>query len=191
LRFGGRRWDSGNLSCDDRQWKGGGRDVLKGNVASRISKDSFNERVLGGCWEKVLLFVFTVLGFVGGDVGKDIKTKNWGRGDGGTGDDICGAVRDVEEGVVLWVVKDRPSELRGWGTWNNRLEDMGGDVKRTWVVSSVVRTLKDLKDGGGGVRNVLLVDVIKGGPGGSGDVGEGRGGDDGGLRRSERHSILN
>ena len=57
--------------------------------------------------------------------------------------------------------------------------------------SLIVRALKDLKDGGSGVRNVLLVDVIKGRPGGDGDVGEGRGGDDSRLRREERHSILN
>ena len=50
-----------------------------------------------------------------------------------------------------------------------------------------MRTLEDLKDGGSGVRNILLIDVIKGGPGGDGDVGEGRGGNDGGLRRSEQH----
>ena len=41
--------------------------------------------------------------------------------------------------------------------------------------------MEDLKDGGGGVRNVLLVNVIKGGPGGDRDVGEGGGGNGGGL----------
>jgi len=39
---------------------------------------------------------------------------------------------------------------------------MGGDIERAWVIPIVVRTLKDLKDGGGGVCNVLLVDVVKG-----------------------------
>jgi len=146
---------------------------------------------LGGHGEKVLFLVFTILGLMGGDVGKDVKADDWGGEDRGTGDNISGAVRDVEEGVVLWVVKDRPGEFGSWGTWNNRLEDAGGDVKRAWVVPSVVRALEDLKDGGGGVCNVLLVDVIKGGPGGNGDMGEGGGGDDSGLRRSERHSILN
>jgi len=86
-------------------------------VASRISsKDSFDEGVLGGGGKEVLLFVFTVLGLVGGDVSEDIKADDWGGGDRGTGDDISGAVRNVEEGVILWVVKDGPSELRGWGT---------------------------------------------------------------------------
>jgi len=61
------------------------------------------------------------------------------------------------------------------------LEDMGSDVKGAWVIPSVVRTLKDLKDGGGGVRNVLLIDVVKGGPGSDGDMGEGGGDDDGRL----------
>jgi len=136
---------------------------------------------LGGCGEEVLFLVFTILGLVSGDIGKDVKADNWGRGDGGTGDDINGAVGDVEEGVVFRVVKDRPGEFGGWGTWNNRLEDAGGDVKRAWIVPSVVRALEDLKDGSSGVCNVLLVDVIKGGPGGDGDVGEGGGGDNGGL----------
>ena len=67
---------------------------------------------------------------------------------------------------------------------------MGGNIERAWVVPSIVGTLKDFKDGSSGVHNVLLVDVIKGRPGGDRDVGEGRGGDDGGLR-IERHSILN
>jgi len=116
------------------------------------------------------LLVFMVLGLVGGNMSKDVKAEDWGGGDGGTGDNVCGAVGDVEEGVIFWVVKDRPSELRGWGTGDDGLEDAGGDVKRAWVVPSVVRALEDLKDGGGGIRNVLLVDVIKGGPGGGGDV---------------------
>jgi len=68
---------------------------------------------------------------------------------------------------------------------------MGSNVKGTWVVPSVVRALEDLKDGGGGICNVLLVDVIKGRPGGNGDVGKGRGGNGSGLGRVERHSILN
>jgi len=151
-----------------------------------VSKVLVDVGVLGRCREEIFLLVFTVLGFVGGDVGEDVETEDGGGRDGGTGDDVCGAVRNVE-GVVFWVVEDRPSELRGWGTGDNGLEDAGGDVKRAWVIPGVVRALEDLKDGGGGVRNVLLVDVIKGGPGGDGDVGEGRGGDDGGLRGGERH----
>ena len=137
------------------------------------------------------MFVFTVLDFVEGNVGKGVKAVDGSRGDGGTGDDVCRAVGDVEEGIIFQVVKDGPSELRGWGMGNDGLEDMGSDIERTWVVPGVVRAVEDLKDGGSGVRNVLLVDVIKGGPGGDGDVGKGGGGDDGGLRRSEQHSILN
>jgi len=86
-------------------------------MSSRISsKDSFNEGVLGVCRKEVLLLVFMVLGFVGGDVGKNVKTDNWGGGDRSTGDNVCGAVRDVEEGVIFRVVKNRPGELGGWGT---------------------------------------------------------------------------
>jgi len=111
-------------------------------VALRISsKDLFNEGVLGGGRKEVLLLVFMVGGFVGGDVGEDVKTIVWNGGDGSTGDDVSWAVRDVEEGVVLWVVKDRPSEFGGWGTGDNGLEDTGGDVKRAWVIPSIVRAL--------------------------------------------------
>jgi len=155
-----------------------------------MSKVLVDVGVLGGRGEEIFFLVFTVLRFVGSDMGKDVKTKDGGGGDRGTGDNVCGAVGDVEEGVVFWVVKDRPGEFGSWGTWNDRLEDAGGDVKRAWVVPSVVRALEDLKDGGGGVRNVLLVDVIKGGPGGDRDVGEGRGGNDSGLRSSEGHFTI-
>ena len=156
-----------------------------------ISKVVMDKRVLGGRREEILFFVLTVLGFMGGDVGEDVKTNNWGRGDGGAGDDIGGTVRDVKEWEVLDVVKGRPVRSGGWGILEfgglrgDGLKDMGGDVKRTWVIPSVVRALKDLKDGGSGVCNVLLIDVVKGRPGSDGDMGEGGGGDDGGLRRSE------
>ena len=70
------------------------------------------------------------------------------------------------------------------------MEDAGSDIERTWVVPSVVRALEDLKDGGGSVCNVLLVDVIKGRPGGDRDMGEGGGGDDGGLGSSEGHFTI-
>jgi len=171
----------------------------QGNVLSKIaSKVVMDKRVLGGHGEEILFFVLMVLGFVGGDMGKDVKTNNWGGGDGGAGDDIIGAVRDVE-GEVFDVVKSRPDRSRGWGilelgglrSRGDGLEDMGGNVKGAWIVPSVVRTLKDLEDGSGGIHNILLVDVIKGRPGGNGDVGESGGDDDGGLGRVERHSILN
>ena len=50
--------------------------------------------------------------------------------------------------------------------------------------------MEDFEDGSGGVGDVLLIYVIEGRPRSDGDMGEGGGGDDGGLR-SERHSILN
>ena len=162
-----------------------------------VSKVLVDEGVLGGHGEKVFLLVFLVLGLVGGDVGKNIETKDRGGGDGGTGDDIGRTVGDVEEREVFNIVKSGPVDsgrrrvLEFRRLRDNGLEDAGGNIERTWIVPSVVRALEDLKDGGSGVCNVLLVDVIKGGPGGDQDVGEGGGGDDGGLRRSERHSILN
>jgi len=83
-----------------------------------VSKVLVDKGILGGRGEEVFLLVFLVLGLIGGDVGKDIKTKDGGGGDGGTGDDIGGTVGDVEEGVIFQVVKDRPGELGSGGTWD-------------------------------------------------------------------------
>ena len=152
-----------------------------------ISKVLVDKGVLGGHGEEVFFLVFSVLGLVGGDVGEDVKTKDGSGGDRSTGDDIGGAVRVVEEGKVLDVVKGGPDRSGRWGILklgglrDNGLEDAGGDVEGAWIVPSIVRALEDLEDGGSGVRNALLVDVIKGRPGGDRDVGEGRGGDDGRL----------
>ena len=154
-----------------------------------VSKVLVDVGVLGGRGEEIFLLVFTVLGFVGSDVGEDVETEDGGGGDGGTGDDVSGTVGDV----VFNVVEGGPDKSGRWGVLElgrlgvDGLEDRGCDIEGAWVIPSVVRTLKDLEDSGGGVRNVLLVDVIKGGPGGDGDVGEGGGGDDGGLRGSEGH----
>jgi len=131
---------------------------------------------LGGHGKKILFFVLAIGRLVGGDVGENVETKDGGGGDGSTSNDIGGAVRDVAEGIVFNVVEGGPDRSGRWrvpklgGLQNDGLEDAGGDVKRTWIVPSVVRALEDLKDSGGGVHNVLLVDVIKGGPGGDGDV---------------------
>jgi len=152
-----------------------------------VSKVLVDVGVLGGRGEEIFLLVFTVLGFVSGDVGEDVETEDGGGRDGGTGDDIVGAVRDVEEGEVFNVVLSGPNRSGRWGILElgrlgvDGLEDAGGDVEGAWVIPSVVRALKDLKDGSGGVRNVLLIDVVKGGPGSNGDMGEGGGDDDGGL----------
>jgi len=110
------------------------------------------------------LFVFTVLDFVEGDVGKGVQAVDGSRGDGGTGDNVSRAVGDVKEGVILWVVKDRPGELRGWGMWDERSRCWGFvSVKiGTWEIPSIVVRLEDFKDGGGSVGDVLLIYVIKG-----------------------------
>ena len=150
-----------------------------------VSKVLVDEGILGGCREEVLFFVFTILGFVEGDMGEGVKAVDRGGRDGDTGNNVLGTIGDVEEGEVFNIVKDRPDKLRGLR--DDGLEDAGGDVKGTWVVPSIVRALEDLEDGGGGIRNVLLIDVVKGRPGSVGDVGEGGGGDDGGLRGSEGH----
>ena len=83
-----------------------------------VSKVLVDEGVLGGHGEKVLSLVFPILGFVEGNVGEGLKTEDRGGGDRGTGDGVCGAVGDVEEGVIFWVVKGRPGELGGGGTWD-------------------------------------------------------------------------
>ena len=151
-----------------------------------------DEGVLGGRRKKILLFVLAIGKLVGSDVGENVETKDRGGGDRGTSDDVCGAVRNVE-GEVFDIIESGPDRSGRWripklgGLRDDGLKDAGGDVKGTWVIPSVVRTLENLEDGGGGVRNVLLIDVIKGGPRGNRDVGEGRRGDDSGLRRSERH----
>jgi len=162
-----------------------------------VSKVLVDKGVLDGRGEKVLFLVFMILGLMSGNMGKDIKTDNWGRGNRSTGDDVSCPVGDVEERKVFNVVKSGPVDsgrrrvLEFGRLRDNGLEDTGSDIERTWIVPSVVRALKDLKDGGSSVCNILLVDVIKGRPGGNRDVGEGGGGDDGRLRRSEQHSILN
>ena len=167
-------------------------------MSSRIcSKDLLNEGVLGWWGKEVVLFKKTEVLLVVDSIGKDVKIGMEDRGWGCTGDDVCRAVWDVEEGIILLVFKSWPDKFRGWGIselrqlGDNGLEDVGGDVKGTWVVPSIVRTLKDLKDGSSGVRNILLVDVIKGGPGGDRDVGKGGEGNGGRLRSVERHLILN
>ena len=50
--------------------------------------------------------------------------------------------------------------------------------------------VEDLEDSSGSIGEVLLIDVINGGPRSDGDLGEGGGGDDSGLGRSERHLKL-
>jgi len=153
-------------------------------VFSRISsKDLIDKGVLGRRWEEVLLFVFMVLDFVEGDVGEGVKAVDGSGGDGDTSDDISGAVRDVEEGVILRVVEDRPGKFGGWGMWDKRSGCWGSvSVKiGTWEIPSIVVGLEDFKDGGGSVGDVLLVYIIKGRPRGDGDVGEGGGGNNGGF----------
>jgi len=190
MQFGGGRWDGSNWGGNLHLWKGGSWDVLSCNMFSRIvSKVLVDKGVLGGCGKEVFFFVFAIGRLVGRDMGKDVKAIVWGGRDRGTGNNVLGAIRDVEEREVFDVVKSRLDELGGLR--DNGLEDMRGDVKGTWVVPSIVRALEDLKDGSSGVRDVLLVDIVKGRPGSNGDVGKGGGGNGGRLRRVERHLILN
>ena len=83
-----------------------------------VSKVLVDKGILSRRREEIFLLVFLVLGLVGGDVGEDVKAKDGGGGNGGTGDNISGAVGDIEEGIILWVVKVGPGELRGGGTWD-------------------------------------------------------------------------
>ena len=174
-------------------WKGGGRDVLSSNVFSRIeSKVLVHEGVLGGRWEDVLLLVVTVLRLVGGDVSEELKVVGGSGGDGGAGDDVGGGIGDVEEREVLNVVKGGPDKLWRWGARRGSDGGRGTEGVSTWarIVPGIEVRVENLKDGGGGVGDVLLVNVIKGRPGSNRDLGKGGGGDDGGLRSVERHLIL-
>ena len=175
-------------------WKGGGRDVLSCNVFSRMeSKVLVDEGVLGGRREDVLLLVVTVLRLVGGDVGKEFEVVGWGGRDGGTGDDIGRGVGDVEEGIILDVVKGRPDKLWRWGARRGSDGGRGTEGVNTWagIVPGIEVRIEDFEDCGGSVGDVLLVNVIKGRPGSDGDLGEGGGGDDGGLGSVERHLLNN
>jgi len=162
-----------------------------------VSKVLVDKRVLGGRGEEVFFFVLMVLGLVGGDMGKNVKTEDWDGGYRSTGDDVGGTIRNVEEREVFNIVKGGPVDGRRRGVLEfgglrngvDGLEDAGGDVEGAWIVPSVVRTLEDLEDGSSGIHNILLVNVIKGRPGGDGDVGEGGGGDGSGLRSVERHLL--
>ena len=93
------------------------------------------------------MLIFAVLRLVGGDVGEDVETINWGGGDGGTGDNIIGAVWDIKKREVLDVVKGGPDRSGRWGILKlgrlrvDGLEDAGGDVERAWVIPSIVRAL--------------------------------------------------
>ena len=149
--------------------------------------------ILGGRREEVLLFVVTVLGLVGGDVGEEFEVIGGSGGDRGTGDNIGGGVRDVEEREIFNVVKGGPDECWRWGA-RGRSDGRGGAEgigTGTWVVPSVEVRVEDFKDSGGGVGNVLLIYIIKGRPRSDRDLGKGGGGDDGGLRSVKRHLILN
>jgi len=88
-------------------------------VASRIcSKDLLDEGVLGRQGKEVILFEEAEVFFAVGSVGKDFKTGIENGGWGSAGDDVLGAVWDIEEGVILLVFKSRPDKLGGWGTWD-------------------------------------------------------------------------
>jgi len=124
-----------------------------------VSKVLVDKGILGGHGEEVFLFVFMIGGLIGRDVGEDVKTVDGSRGDGGTCDNVCGTVGDVEEGVVFWVVKDRPGELGGWGTGDERSRCWRSvSVKiGTWEIPSIVVRLEDFKDSGSSISDVLLI----------------------------------
>ena len=145
-------------------------------MLSRIeSKVLVHKGVLGGRGKEVFLLVITVFDFVGGDVGEDFKVVGGSGGDGGTGNDVHRGIWDVEEGIVLRVVKSGPDKFWRWGArrgsdGGRRTESVGTGAG---IVPGVEVRVENLKDGGGGVSDVLLVDVIKGRPGSDRDLGKG------------------
>jgi len=102
---------------------------------------------LGGHREEILLLVFLVLGLVEGNVGEGVKTGSRSRGDRGTGDNICRAVRDIEEGIIFQVVKGGPDKFwrRRARRGSNRRGGVVGIGTRTWVVPGVEIGLEDLE----------------------------------------------
>jgi len=128
------------------------------------SKVLVDKQVLGGRGKDVLLLVFPVLGLIEGDVGKGFEVVGGSRGDRGTGDDVGRGIGGAEKGEVLDVVKSRPDELWQWGArrGSDRRWGVEGVGTGTWVVPSVEIGLEDLKDGGGSISDILLVNVVKG-----------------------------
>ena len=126
-RFWGRGWDGGNGGFDDGRWEGVSRDVLEDNVLSKImSKVLMDKGILSGRGKEIFFFVFTVGGFVGGDVSKDVEAKDRGGRDRSTGNDISGTVWDVVKGGPDGSGRWRVSKLGG--LWDDWLKDAGGDV---------------------------------------------------------------
>jgi len=83
------------------------------------SKDLVNKGVLGKQGKEVVLFKKTEVLLAVGGIGKDIKVGMEDRRWGCAGDDVGGAVWDVEEQVILLVFKSGPDKLGGGGTWDN------------------------------------------------------------------------
>jgi len=95
--------------------------------------------------------------------------------------------------------RERGSNGRGGATGEGEQQERGSNRRGgaisvgVWagVVPGVEVQIENLKDGGGGISDVLLINVIKGQPGSDRDLGKGGGGDNGGLRSVKRHLILN
>ena len=162
-----------------------------------------DKRVLGERREEVFLVVEAIIVLESGDVSKEVEVGGGGRGDGGAGDNIVrgGGVcelwrsRGSEDGGLHCSgnedggVEGRIVKGGGWGAGDGdngrgRLKSVG---TWAWEVPSVIVAIEDLKDGSSGVGEVLLIYVVNSRPGRDRELGEGGGGDDGGLGRSERH----
>jgi len=69
------------------------------------------------------------------------------------------------------------------------MDDGGSESinRGTWEIPSIMVRLEDFEDGSSSISDVLLIYIIEGQLGSDRDMGEGRGGNGGGLRGSERH----
>jgi len=154
-----------------------------------------DKTILGGCREEVLLIVEAVVVLISDDMGEEVKVGDGCGGDQGTGDDVVGRGRwGEDEGLGLSRNEDRGEEggvIKNRGRQTGDGNDGRGGLKcvGTWAgeIPGVEVTVKDLKDSGSGVGEVLLIDVVNGRPGGDRDLGKGGGSDDGRLGQSERH----
>ena len=78
-----------------------------------VSKVLVDKGVLSGQGEFTVLFKETEVFFLVDDVSKDVKAVVEDRGRGCTGDNVLGAVWNVEEGVILLIFKSGPDEFGG------------------------------------------------------------------------------
>jgi len=95
----------------------------------------------------------------------------------------------VREAVHDRGIEDKIFLDRRWGArgYNNGRMGMICIDTWAWKVPGITVAVEYLKDSGSGIGKVLLIYIVNSQPGHDRDLGESGGGDNSGLRRSERH----